>query len=299
MRLGLGTVQFGLDYGISNHAGRVPQTEVSRILQVAAATGIDVLDTAAAYGLSEETLGEALPREHRFQVVTKTLPLGGKPVTAEAVRQVSETFKRSLERLGQEAVYGLLVHHAPDLLSEGGDLLWAELSELKRQGLVQKIGTSVYTGEQIDALLALPIDLIQLPLNVLDQRLLCSGHLDALKRQGVEIHVRSAFLQGVLLMPTSGLPAPFSEVRGHLDAYHEATARHGLTPAGAALAFLRSQEAIDAIIVGVTTGAQLQELQDAFQQPMPQGLDFRAFAWNDETVLDPSRWQAATREESK
>lgn len=299
MRLGLGTVQFGLDYGISNAAGRVPAEEVARILQVAAEAGVGVLDTAAAYGMSEEVLGQALPREHGFQIVTKTLPLGGKPITPAAVRQVSETFRRSLERLGQASVYGLMVHHASDLLGEGGDLLWDELTELKRQGLVQKIGTSVYTAEQIDALLARPLDLIQLPLNVLDQRLLESGHLDALKRHDVEIHVRSAFLQGLLLMPSSELPPPFSGVRQHLEAYHEAMARHGLTRAGAALAFLRSQASIDEIIVGVTTGAQLQELLDAFRQPLPQDLDFRAFAWNDETVLDPSRWQAATREESK
>lgn len=299
MRLGLGTVQFGLDYGISNQAGRVPAAEVTRILQVAADAGIGVLDTAAAYGTSEEVLGQALPREHRFAIVTKTLPLGGQPATPETVRQVSETFRRSLDRLEQDAVYGLMVHHAQDLLGEGGERLWEELTALKRQGLVQKIGASVYTGDQIDRLLNRQIDLIQLPLNVLDQRLLRSGHLDALKRQGVEIHVRSAFLQGLLLMSPTELPSHFGSVQGHLKAYHATMARHELTRAGAALAFLRSQAAIDAIVVGVTTGLQLQELLTAFQQPLPQDLDFSAFAWSDEAVLDPSRWQTKEREVSK
>ena len=296
MRLGLGTVQFGLDYGISNAAGRVPIDEVSPIIQAAVESGMRVLDTAAAYGQSEEVLGQVLPPEHPFAIVTKTLPLAGRPVTPETVRLVSETFQRSLERLQQDSIYGLLVHHAQDLLGEGGDLLWEELSDLKRQGLVQKIGASVYTGDQIDALQARPIDVIQLPLNVLDQRLSHSGHLKALKRNGVEIHVRSAFLQGLLLMPAAELPSYFETVRPHLTTYGEVMASHGLSRAGGALAFLRGLETIDEIIVGVTDEQQLQELLAAFRQPIPPELDFQVFAWNDEAMLDPSRWHAKAQE---
>lgn len=299
MRLGLGTVQFGLDYGISNALGRVPREEVSRVVQLAADSNIGVLDTAAAYGMSEEVLGVTLPRDHRFQIVTKTLPLGGLPITSEAVRRVSETFQRSLERLKQDSVYALLAHHAQDALAEHADRLWEELVSLKRQGLTQKIGVSVYTGEQIERLLSRPIDLVQLPLNVLDQRLLKDGHLDALKQRGVEIHVRSAFLQGILLMPATDLPPHFESVRHHLSHFHSDIECHGLTPAAGALAFLKSQSAIDEIIVGVTSVEQLQELLAAFQQAVPSDLDFGTYAWSDERVLDPSRWQATTREESK
>lgn len=294
MKLGMGTVQFGLDYGISNASGRVPLEEVSRIVQVAADSGIGVLDTAAAYGVSEEVLGLALPHDHHLRIVTKTLPLGGSSITPEAVQKVSETFKSSLKRLKQEAVYGLLVHHAQDALAEQADMLWELLTDFKRQGLVQKIGVSVYTGEQIEHLRSRPIDLVQLPLNVLDQRLLQGGHLDALKQRGVEIHVRSAFLQGLLLMPPSALPAHFDSVSAHLKAYHDALESRGLTPAGGALAFLKSQPAIDEIIVGVTSVGQLQELVAAFERPIPEDLDFSAYAWSDEAVLDPSRWRPVT-----
>lgn len=295
MRLGLGTVQFGLDYGISNSAGQVSAEEVSRILTLAAESGMRVLDTAAAYGTSEEVLGQWLPSDHAFDLVTKTLPLGGEPVTPQSVTLVIETFHRSLVRLKQPRVYGLMVHHAQDLLAEGGEVLWESLQSLKEQGFVSKIGASVYSSGQIDRLLALPLDLIQLPLNVLDQRLVKSGQLAALKARGVEIHIRSAFLQGLLLMPLDQLPAQFASIRGHLQTYHAAMAAHGLSPAGSALACVRALAEVCEVIVGVTSRKQLEELIEASSQDASE-VDFAPFAWMDENLLDPSRWFSLTQE---
>ncbi|HEY9857805.1 MAG TPA: aldo/keto reductase [Stenomitos sp.] len=293
MRLGLGTVQFGLDYGITNEGGRVPPAQVSRILEAAHAGGIRVLDTAAAYGLSESVLGETLAPEHGFSVVTKTQPLGVTEVSPHDVMRVRDTFHRSLERLHQDSVYGLLVHHAQDVLAKGGDRLVEELLALKQAGLVQKIGVSVYNGTQLDRLADMPLDLVQLPLNVLDQRLRESGHLDTLKRRNVEIHVRSAFLQGLLLMDEAPVSAHFQSVRPHLQTYRDALARHGLTPAQGALGFLRQLPEVDEVIVGVTSEAQLLELLAAATAPLPE-LAYESFAWTDEAILDPSRWPAPT-----
>lgn len=290
MKLGLGTVQFGLDYGISNTSGRTPLEEVQAILGMAQALGMQILDTAAAYGTSEEVLGQALRPDHAFSIVTKT-PRIGKPVlSGEDVQGVIRSFHDSLHKLRAERVYGLLVHHCPDVLAKNGAGLMQALQDLKAKGLVEKIGVSVYTGLQIDQVLEqYEIDLIQVPLNVLDQRLLQGGHLQKLKARGVEIHVRSAFLQGLLLMEE--LPARFDSVRAHLAAYRSALLQQGMSPLQGALAFLDALPEVDHVIVGVNTGEQLREIGDAAQSPASVGLDFGRFAWYDEGILDPSRWK--------
>lgn len=291
MKLGLGTVQFGLDYGISNTSGRTPLGEVQAILDMAQAAGLRILDTAAAYGMSEEVLGQALRSPHEFAIVTKTPRIGKQVLSDSDVRTVLESFHESLRKLQTETVYGLLVHHCPDVLTENGSLLMQALQELKSQGRVAKIGVSVYTGEQIDHVLEqYDIDLIQLPLNVLDQRLLQSGHLQKLRARGVEIHSRSAFLQGLLLMEPEQLQARFDCVRAHLIAYHATLRQHQLSPLQGALTFLEQVRELDHVIVGVNTREQLREILAA-QALAPAGLDFSQYAWYDEDVLDPSRWK--------
>ncbi|MEW5995005.1 MAG: aldo/keto reductase, partial [Candidatus Zixiibacteriota bacterium] len=173
---------------MSNRLGRAPKSEVGRILDYAAASGIGLLDTAAAYGISEAVLGETLSPGHPFRIVTKTRPCHCAAVTAPEQKRVVETFHRSLRKLKQPRVYGLLVHNADDLLLPGGELLVDALHQLKAAGLVEKIGVSVYIGDQIDAVARIfTPDLVQLPVNLLDQRLIHGGHLTRLKQAGVEI----------------------------------------------------------------------------------------------------------------
>jgi len=294
VKVGLGTVQFGLDYGISNPRGQVPEDEVARILQVARRAGVQVLDTAFEYGSSEEVLGRHLTVADRFRIVTKTPGVRSAHVSTDDARRLRTSFLLSLKRLGRAQVYGLLAHHAPDLLAEGGQILYAEMAALKREGLVQKIGASVYTGRQLDALLSrFAIDLVQLPLNVLDQRLLADGTLGRLRAAGVEIHARSVFLQGLLLMEPGRLDTRFSTVKDHLSQYHAFLGRAGVDPVRAALGFVASVPEVDQIIVGVVDAEQLQQVLDAAARPPLDASELACFAWHDESILDPSRWRPA------
>src|SRR5262249_17350751 len=157
------------------------------------------IDTAPLYGGSEESLGRALRAGDAFAIVTKTpwFGPGGVPANAEAL---TSAFQASLDRLRQERVYGLLVHRASDLLGPEGDDLFEAMRRLKQLGRVAKIGVSIYDARELEGVLARhQPDLVQLPLNVLDQRLLAGGQITRLKSAGVEIHARSAFLQGLLL----------------------------------------------------------------------------------------------------
>lgn len=293
MQLGLGTVQFGLDYGVSNATGRTPEPEVRRILELAASRGLRVLDTAAAYGESESVLGRCLPGAGNFRIVTKTVPLRQARGTDAAPGLVREGFARSLARLGLPAVDGLLAHHAADLLGPGGDAVFAVLDGLRREGLARKVGLSVYSGEDIDAALArFDFDLIQAPVNVLDQRLVSGGQLARLKARGVEVHLRSVFLQGLLLLDPAAAPAYFEPVRPRLAAWRQALDRAGLTPAQGALAFARSLDA-DVVLVGVENAAQLAANAADFAAAQGAGLDFAAFALNDEKYVNPGKWELA------
>lgn len=291
MKLGLGAVQFGMGYGISNSEGQTPSEEVAKILEVAHGRGIRMLDTAALYGASEEVLGHYLPRFSDFMLVTKT-PQFNKPlIEARDVEVLEQTFKASLSKLGQPSVYGLLIHNADDLLAGNGRLLFESMANLREKGLVSKIGVSVYTAEQIDHILArFAIDLIQLPISVLDQRLIRSGHLARLKDRGVEVHVRSVFLQGLLLMEPDNLPPYFEQIRPHLKRYRQAISSHGLSPIKAALSFVTGLAEVDVALVGVNNHRQLLEIL-AQTEDVPQFDSFGEFAIDDVAIVNPANWK--------
>lgn len=292
MSLGLGTAQFGMKYGVTNSKGQVPFEEVGRILAIAAESGIQVLDTAPAYGSSEDVLGRALPRGHNFRIVTKTPHFRDAAISGQqAGRLVEESLDQSLARLRQPFIYGLLVHRPENLGDPFADALFETLLGLKSSGKVQKIGVSVYDAGQVDGILnKYAIDLIQIPLNVFDQRLLRSGHLKKLKQRGIEIHVRSVFLQGLLLTASEQLPHYFSPMRDHLQQYHDAIRSCHLSPLQAALAFVRNLEEVDAVLCGVTSTAQMREILDSMAAQVAAGI-FSDFAIDDEAMLNPKQWK--------
>ncbi len=290
MKLALGTVQFGLDYGISNAAGRVPEAEVQRILVLAAQSGITLLDTAAAYGDAEAVLGRLLPPGHGFRLVTK-LPRLPAELDAKAVQEWTVLqFQQSLQRLHMPRAYGLLVHNAQDLLGPQGAALWEVMRGLRAGAQTGKIGVSVYTGLECDALLArFDLDLLQIPINPLDQRLIKGGQLARLKAGGVEVHARSLLLQGLLTMDPATLPAFFTQAVPVLTSYQKACRDHGLTAVDGAVAFARAVSGIDYAVLGVTSTTELRQLINA--QAHRLTLDWYApFAMDNELILNPARW---------
>ena len=292
MKLGLGTVQFGTDYGVSNKLGQTTSDEVAKILEFATAHRINYLDTAPAYGNSEAVLGSTLTSSHQFRIVTKTNKIGKSLITADDVQLTVDTFHRSLEQLNQDSVYGLLVHHPDDLLSEGGDLLMTGLESIKDRGLVEKIGISVYSQEQIDRLLSkYSIDLIQVPLNVFDRRLLKDGYLQSVKSQGIEIHVRSVFLQGILLMSDSDLPPHLAELQPYLARYRQANERAGISALQAAIGFVNRLPEVDTILVGINNLAQLREIVTEINFTVDLSYLQAQFGVEEDYLIDPSLWK--------
>ena len=257
MKLGIGTVQFGLTYGIFNQCGQTSLAEVKNILNTAQQYGIKLLDTASLYGNSEEILGRSLTPNYDFKIVTKTPYFNVSKITKRETLQLVSTFKKSLEKLNQNKVYGVLFHNADDVFSANGYLLVNELCRLKSKNLIQKIGFSVYSVRQIDQLLkAFEFDLIQVPINIFDQRLLLSGHLKQLKRSHIEIHARSIFLQGLILMPSVRVPLFSRPIVDLLEKYKKMLNQRGITSIDAALNFVKNVEYIDYILIGVNNEKQ-------------------------------------------
>jgi aryl-alcohol dehydrogenase-like predicted oxidoreductase len=280
MKLGLGTVQFGQAYGVSNARGRVPAAEVTAILKCASEGGINVLDTAANYGDAETVLGanDLTP----FRIVTKTIGLkNGLDAVIARARQSAQT-------LGK--VDMLLVHAAADLLGPDGPAFWTALRTLKDQGVVGGIGISAYVAED-PATLAVRFrpDAMQVPFSLLDQRLLADGSLTRMKDLGVEIHARSLFLQGLLFLPAERLPEKLKHIAPWLDAVRASIAAAGSTTLAAALGFALSRPEIDVGLVGVTGADELSEILVAANRPLPD-LDWSSLSLTDETVLTPSLW---------
>lgn len=297
MKLGLGSAQFGMDYGVTNPSGKVAGAEVRRILELAAELGVRVLDTAPGYGDSERAIGAALPENHPFRVVTKTRVFNTNRIARDDARAVESDLRESIARLNQERLYGLLIHHAEDLLVPGGEHLIEAMEHCVDGGLVSKIGVSVYTAKQIDGVLRLfQPGIVQLPISVFDQRLVQSGHLARLHQMGVEVHARSVFLQGVLLADAATLPTFLGPLRTTLEAFHSRLRAAGISPLTASLAFVARRPEISTAIVGVTSRDELLQIVTAAGAAEALDLDFRSFAEHDEALLNPAKWNAAPAE---
>jgi aryl-alcohol dehydrogenase-like predicted oxidoreductase len=289
VRIALGTVQFGASYGVANAGGQVSLDEARRILRYARDNGIDMLDTAIAYGDSELRLGSIGVASWR--VVSK---LPAAPAERGGITDWARTSVRgSLCRLGVGGLYALLLHRPEQLLAADGAALHDALLALKSEGLVQRIGISIYEPAELDAILAkFPVDVVQAPLNVLDRRLVESGWLVRLKAQGVELHVRSVFLQGLLLMSPDQRPRKFGRWQLLWDGWHAWLAQTKLTPVQACIRYVLSFAEVDAAVVGVDSLAQLAELVESGGGEMPAIP--ASLACRDANLLNPARWNTLT-----
>jgi len=285
MKLALGTVQFGLNYGVANTSGQVSSEVAEAILQHAQQTGIDTLDTAIAYGESESVLGHIGVKA--WKVVTKL------PAVPEGCADVSQWVKAqaqgSLKRLGFNSLHGLLLHRPSQLLEGIGVELYAALQSLKAQGLVGKVGVSVYGPAELDALCGqYTFDLVQAPLNILDRSLVNSGWAQRLKDDDVEVHTRSAFLQGLLLMPKEKRQAKFGRWKDIWSVWDQWLAETGLSPLQACLRFANALDCIDRVVIGVDNVTQLEEIIGAAVGVLPSLPQFKTL--QDNRLVNPATW---------
>ena len=283
MRLVLGTAQFGLDYGVSNTAGRTPFAEVESILEFAAANDVDTLDTAAAYGDAEDVLARAGARDRGFRIISKTARF------AASVDAVIERALLSVKKLGRP-LDALLVHSAGNLALPDGERLWEALRRLESDGAIARLGVSFYARDPIlDIVEKYRPELAQLSASIVDQRLVCDGTIAELARRGVEVHVRSALHQGLIFVDLDKLPAKLQCKRDAIGVMQGRLASAGLPALDLALSYLGRIADIHAVVIGVTRRSELEAIVTASRSAWPNA-DASEFAVDDPLILDPTAW---------
>lgn len=278
----LGTVQFGVNYGINNTSGQVSLDEVCKILKIAKEKGIKTLDTSSAYGTSEVVLGEALRKSStQFNIVSKY------PRCEDNVRN---TFEKSISNLGVDSLYGYLVHHF-EFYQEHREI-FDEMTALKNEGKIKKVGFSLYNEEQLQYLLNhdVKFDILQFPYNIFDKQF--EPYMPKLVEMGVEIHTRSAFLQGLFFKDTNTLPEKLKPLKRDLDELHTYCNHKGLTVEQLALGYVIANPNVKGALIGVDNHEQLEaNLKVASVKLSQEDIDYISnIEIKEKALLNPVNW---------
>lgn len=286
----LGTVQIGMDYGVSNKSGLMTTEDAADLLECAHAIGCSTLDTAEAYGISEQRLGEI--GVERFDVISKLAHL---PADSDDLEKyVYDSVKAMLDRVKVPAFEGVLLHNPRELLVLSEQQVAqtrAGFDRLKYEGLIRKCGVSVYAPQDLFELSGrFTSDIVQLPCCPLDTRWAQSAIVQEFLQAGVSIHVRSVFLQGLMLMDPDEVPAFFNPWRDLLEQWHAWIRDNEMTPLQACLHLSLHNPMFDKIVVGAQSRAELEQQFETANLPLTAvpSLDFGT---SDEAFLNPSRWE--------
>lgn len=276
-KIGLGSVQFGMDYGLGDHRNQVSLSETAEILSLARTAGVDLIDTAAAYGQAERVLGQ-LPNQD-FRMVSKIRP-GAEP--NDLVRGV----EGSLELLNRKSLDALLFHRFEDV----NPATFKAAETLVAKGTVGKLGVSVYLPTEIEQIeKTFSPAIVQLPLNWLDNRWTVARDIEKLKKQGAEIHVRSVFLQGLLIDPVKTLSSYFDPLRPYLNEFQKSAQKLKVPVVKFALDFVRHLDGIDYVILGVQSLKHWQEILTVASQPcLTHGWPMQPQL--EQNLIDPRFW---------
>ena len=244
-KIALGSVQFGMDYGISNQSGEVPADEVLKIVTLARDNQISLIDTAKAYGSAEDKLGKVGIED--FDVVSKIV----------VSNNVVEDVKESIEKMGLNKLHALLMHDFN--VFQADQKYYEEFQKCKKLGLVKKVGFSLNFQHELKFLLKnkIQFDFLQLPFNLLDQRF--SDQFELLNDMGIEIHARSIFLQGLFFMKPALIDPYLDKIKPTLSLLDEICRQEDISKSSLALNFVLLNPYISKVVLGVTSEKQLQE----------------------------------------
>ena len=285
-RIVLGGAQLGLPYGILNGGETLSREEVARILDTAVDRGIDSIDTAIAYGQSESIIGET--SQNRFNIISKLPPL---PVDISNVSEwVHSQVQGSLSRLKCTSLDALLLHRPQDLTGAQGAELYAAIGSLMAEKMIHRFGVSIYSPDDLEGIIdTFEIHVVQAPLNVFDRRIL--GVTDQLSALNIEVHVRSVFLQGVLIASPQDRPHRFEPWSEHFALFDEWVRSSGLSAMACCIGFALQQPGIAKLVIGTTSAESLDEIMNSIPNSVlevPTHLQSSV-----EQLIDPRFWNAA------
>lgn len=295
-KLVLGTAQLGLDYGIANKTGKPEENKAFEIMKYAVDNDIYYFDTAYSYGNSEIIIGKFLNTyetyKNKINIITKMVPLKKEKLNE---KNINNHFFESLHRLEQGSLYCYMVHDFNDIVNNC-NVINKIFLKFKDKGLIKKIGVSVYDKSQIKFLLKnFNFDLIQIPINIFDQRLLEDDTLIDLDKRGIDIYARSVFLQGLIFLEKNNLPSKVKNVKKQLEKLNNISLKFNLSKEEIALIFVNSICEIDKIVIGIEKIEQLKrniKIVNNFKNfnKIKSIINFKNFVVEDENIIDPRKW---------
>ena len=284
----LGTVQFGLNYGINNNKIKPDSKEIEKILNYSFDTGIEILDTAESYGSSQLEIGKYHKKSNnKFKVITKS---NSNFIALD--HNIEKRILNNIKELGVSNLYSYMFHSFNDFVNNYVKNI-DELMLCKEKGLFEKTGVSIYTNTEFETILdEYNVDLIQLPFNLLDNVNKRKKLIEKAKSRGIEIHTRSVFLQGLFFMQINRIPQKIYPLRNALIKLNQIAKSYNIDINQIALNYVMQQDGIDKVLIGVDNLNQLKTnlntidyiLNDEIIE-LVNNIDIE-----DENLLNPSNW---------
>jgi len=283
MRLVLGSVQFGKNYGILKNK-KINFCELKKIKNLSIKSKICFIDTASSYGKSEALIAKS--KLNSLNVITKIkLP---KIKNLNIKNWIDKKINKSLTRLKISKVYAVLIHDYKDLLGVRGKRYLFFLQKLKKKKIISNIGLSIYSSVEIKKIWKFwKPDIIQVPLNVIDNRILSSGWLEILRKFKIKVFARSIFLQGLLVNKHDNLKFN-KKHKIILNKFKFWCFKNNISPVKACLHFVKQFKKIDYLIVGFNNYKHFKQIIDSYNEYLFKVP--RIFSTNDLNLIDPRRW---------
>lgn len=286
-KLILGTVQFGLDYGINNSVGKPNVESTEFILDYAISQKIHILDTADAYGNSSDIIGKYNKTSiQKFDIITKFKNIG------ESTFLIEKWLTDTILKLNIKSLWGCMFHSADEYFNNID--LMKELVKFQDEGLIKYIGVSIYTNQQLEAVINDPrIDLVQLPYNLIDNFKIRGELIKRAKGKGKIIHVRSVFLQGLFFMDVSMLPNKLLPLKSLLLSLHNLSDKYKISMESMALNYCTNDENIDGVLIGVDSLKQLKLNINSLHTKLPDDLinTINNISTPYTELLNPTNWK--------
>jgi len=281
----LGSANFNQNYGINRNFIKIK--EIKKLLRTAFKNKIVTIDTSPLYAKSEKIIGQL--NKNRFKIISK-IPKKPTNIRGKNIKYwLTKNAKTSLENLKIRKFECLLLQNASTLLSRDGNEIYKSINSLKNRKLTKKIGISIYDFNILDKILKkFKFDLIQVPLNILDRRLLETKWIKKLKKKKIEVHVRSVFLQGILFLKHDHLPKKIKKLSSYWIVWENWLKKNQLSPLQACLSFIFNQPNLDGIVVGCDNVNQLNQILESKKQKnnfILPNLNIR-----NKKLIDPREW---------
>ena len=281
----LGSANFDQTYGIKKNF--IKKNEIKKLFNLALKNKIKIIDTSPLYSKSEKIIG--LLNNKRFKIISK-IPKKPKRIKKRDIKKwLKQSVMISLKNLKIKKFECLLLHDANSLLSKNGDEIYKSINNMKTSAFTNKIGISIYDFNTLEEILKkFKFDVIQVPLNIFDQRLVETGWLEKLKRRKIEVHVRSIFLQGILLLRQDQLPKKLKRFNKEWMVWESWLKKNKLGPLQACLSFVFNQRKLDGVVVGCDSKNQLKQISKLKQ--MKSILSAPNLNIKNRKLIDPREW---------